>query len=369
MSEALSAGVDRVLAPTAQEAAPAGAVLGVQTPDGTLLASGGLREAAALSGAVADLPMTRDTAFDLASITKAFTTVALMRLVSGGSLALDEPLGRFVPTADAAAGATIRSLLLHRAGLWEWWPLYMEAREPVGAHRWLDRMPLRYAPETGRRYSDLGFMHLGRVVEVIAGRPLQEAIDDLVTAPLGLMHTRYAHPSTSVVAAGSIGDSAERLMIETGEPYPVPYAVDDFDGWRRAVVRAEPNDGNAFHALGGVSGHAGLFSTVPDLLALGQALASPRDDLWRPDVAAGFFAQGPDVGQALGFRRYTMSLDGRETAVVGHPGYTGSVLGFVPGRGVSVVLATNRLHTTGTPAVTDRLWGIARAAAAAALDR
>ncbi|MCU1421542.1 MAG: CubicO group peptidase (Beta-lactamase class family) [Microbacteriaceae bacterium] len=367
MSEALAAGIGRILTPLVAESAPAGAILAVRSGDETLTAIGGARELASVSGIVADLPMTADTAFDLASITKAFTTVALMRLVSDGSIALDDPLGRYVPAAGAAAGASIRSLLLHRAGLWEWWPLYMETRDPAAAHRWLDGMPLRYPPGEGRHYSDLGFMHLGRVVEAVSGRQLPDAIGELVTAPLGLRETRYGGPASDVVAAGSIGDRAERLMIETGEPYPVPYSVGDFDGWRTGVIRSSANDGNAFHALAGVSGHAGLFSTVPDLLSLAAALASPRDDLWSPAVATEFFAQGPDAGQALGFRRYTMELDGDPAVVVGHPGYTGSVIGFVPGRGVALVLATNRLHAPGVPAVTDRLWAIARDAASAAL--
>ena len=367
MSDALAAGVGRMLTPSVAGSAPAGAILSIRSGEEVLTASSGSRELAAVSGIAADLPITADTAFDLASITKVFTTVALMRLVSDGSVALDDPLGRYVPTAGAAARASIRSLLLHRAGLWEWWPLYMEARDPVAAHRWLDGMPLRYPPGEGRHYSDLGFMHLGRVVEAAAGMPLPEAIGELVTVPLGMPATRYGGAATGRVAAGSVGDVAEQRMIRTGEPYPVPYSVGDFDGWRTDVVRSAPNDGNAFHALGGVSGHAGLFSTVPDLLSLAAALASARDDLWSPAVAAEFFAQGPDAGQALGFRRYAMRLDGRNAVVVGHPGYTGSVIGFVPGRDLGVVLATNRLHTLGVPALTDRLWAIALEAASTAL--
>lgn len=368
MTGALDAALTRILAPEGAEQPPAGAILAVRRGAEVATAVRGSRESTALvPGLGADLPMTADSAVDLASITKVFTTVALLRLVSRGSIALDDELGRFVPTAHAAAGVSIRQLLLHRAGLWEWWPLYLEAREPAPAFAYLDRMPLRYAPDSGRHYSDLGFMMLGRVVARVVAAPLETAIGELVIDPLGLHSTRYGSPVGPVVMAGSIGDRAEMRMIETGIPYPVPYRVADFAYWRTDVVRGEPNDGNAFHALAGVAGHAGLFSTAPDLLELSSALAGyrERDDLWSPAVAERFFAPGPDAGQALGFRRYSMDLDGVPADVIGHSGYTGSAIGFVPGREVSIVLATNRLHTAGEPATTERLWVIALAAATA----
>lgn len=338
-----------ILRDVGDESAPAGAVLAVRRDGVEVASAAGHRRLCALAGG-ADEPMTVETSIDLASITKLFTTVALMRLVSSGEVVLDSPLSLWVPSAGAAAGASIRDLLLHRAGLWEWWPLYFGA-DPFAT---LDGLPLRYSPGEGRHYSDLGFMMLGRVVAAATGATLEAAIHSLVIDPLGLGATGYRRAVLQPVAASSIGDRAEIAMIATGVPYPVPYRVEDFGRWRTAVVENEVNDGNAFHAFGGISGHAGLFSTVPDLLTLADALATGREELWSPDVAAEFFAEGPDAGQALGFRRY--ALPGTGSALVGHSGYTGSVLGFVPGGGLSVVLATNRLHTTGTPARTDRLW-------------
>jgi CubicO group peptidase (beta-lactamase class C family) len=357
MTSPMEAALADILRDTAGESAPAGAVFAVRRNgvDETVVA--GFREREALTGD-SDLPMTIDTSFDLASITKLVTTVALMRLVSSGEVSLDDPLSRWVPSAVSAGGSSIRNLLLHRAGLWEWWPLYLSS-DALGT---LDGLPLRYGVGADRHYSDLGFMMLGRVIVAATGLPLEDAVRSLVIEPLGLTATGYRHPRRLPVAASSLGDHAEIAMLDSGIPYPVPYRSSDYSGWRSAVIRDEVNDGNAFHAFGGISGHAGLFSTVTDLLTFAGALADGRDDLWSPDVAAEFFAEGPDVGQALGFRRYAAVVAGRRTTIIGHSGYTGSVIGFEPGADVAVVLATNRLHTVGTPATTDRLWSRSLAA-------
>ncbi|MDP9026174.1 MAG: beta-lactamase family protein [Actinomycetota bacterium] len=364
----LSEIIDDILRPSGDESAPAGAVLAVRRGDDVDVAIGGFRELAALSGET-DLAMEREASFDLASVSKMFTTVALMRLVTDREVALDNTLGHWVPSAVAAAGVSIRQLLLHRGGLAEWTPLYVEATERDAAFAHLDHMPLRYLPESGRHYSDLGFMMLGRVVENVTGQPLDTAIAELVIEPLGLASSRYRHPVAPPVAAASLGDAIEARMLDTGVPYPVPYTAADFTGWRSGVLRDEVNDGNAFHALDSVSGHAGLFSTPDDLLAFAAALSSGKDELWSPDIAQQFFTQGPDVGQALGFRRYAAVVDGRETQILGHTGFTGCMLGFVPDEEVAIVLATNRLHTLGTPAATDRLVGMALTALETGVSR
>jgi CubicO group peptidase (beta-lactamase class C family) len=192
----------------------------------------------------------------------------------------------------------------------------------------------------------------------------------LVLAPLGLSDTAYAHPVGSDVAASSAGDSIEMRMVKTGVPYPVPFAVADFAGWRRKTVIGDVNDGNAFHALGGVSGHAGLFSTVGDLLALAGALAATPDDetFLSSAVRREFFAEGPDRGQALGFRRYLMPGAGGEREVVGHPGFTGTVVGWLPAEGTAIVLATNRLHVGGLSLANERMWEFALDRVGALLD-
>ena len=161
-------------------------------------------------------------------------------------------------------------------------------------------------------------------------------------------------------------DRVEREMLDSGSPYKVPFTSRDFDGWRTAPIVGTVNDGNAFHAFGGVAGHAGLFSTIGDLLTLAGALgrAAEGDDLIDPAVANEFFAPGPDPGQSLGFRRYQIDLDETSTTLLGHTGFVGCGVGFVPGRGVAVAMASNRLVTEGEPASTNDLWATVIAAAA-----
>jgi CubicO group peptidase (beta-lactamase class C family) len=312
-------------------------------------------------------PLTPDTAHDLGSVTKvAGTTSMLAALASAGDLSADDEVRRFLPEARSGslAEATLRDLLTHRAGLWEWWPTYLMPGDPVAAAL---ELPLRYPPRTGRHYSDLGFMILGRVVESATGQPLPEALDRLVLHPLSIDGLRYGSPPAArPVAASSRGDRIERRMVATGVPYPVtvrPDVVDDFAGWRSHVLVGEVNDGNAFHSFGGVAGHAGLFGTSAALHRLGAVLlASALGEGGWPAVPS-FFAAGPDAGQLLGFRSWRSDRSGCAAEFVGHTGFPGIGFAVVPRHRGTVVLATNRLHVDTEPAVFGPLWEDAISAA------
>lgn len=346
-----------VAAVLATDSAPRGAVAGVVTDAGRDIAAGGLAD-------LAGTPMTTETAFDIASVSKvAATTTAILRLVSRGEVGFDDPVDRFVPGTACAPGTTVRHLLQHRAGLWEWQPLYLDHAH-ADADAAADAIPLRYGLDEGRHYSDLGFLLLGRIIAAVTGLPLDAAVRELVTAPLGLDRTGYG-PFAAPVASSSLGDDAERRMVATGEPYPILTADRTF-AWREDEITGRVNDGNSFHAAGGVSGHAGLFSTADDLLALGAALAAPErhPELWNPDAVAELFRDGPDAGQALGWRSDTVAVGGRPTRMLWHPGFTGCALGFAPGTGTAAVLLSNRLFAP-EPASTEALW---RTALPALLD-
>ncbi|GAA2850637.1 serine hydrolase domain-containing protein [Nonomuraea rubra] len=323
--------------------APPGLIRAARTPWFDLDECTGHRAVLPEGGA----PMTMDTYHDLASVTKVVaTTTMLIRLVSDRLVDLDAPLSAYLPKSYEAI--TVRDLLLHRGGLWEWWPLYIQPQLP----------PPRYRPGRARHYSDLGFILLGRIVAQVTGLRLDRALAELVTRPLGLTSTTYARPAGSEVAMSALDDRVEMTMLDTGRPYPVPYRSGDFARWRTGPVVGEVADGNAFHALDGVAGHAGLFSTVPDLLKYGLALAryEEYEHLWRPEVVREFLAPGPDQEQALGFRRYALELPGETVTVLGHPGYVGCAVGFVPGRDIALALASNRLLVEGTPTPTGDLW-------------
>ncbi|MEU6714851.1 serine hydrolase domain-containing protein [Nonomuraea sp. NPDC046802] len=332
----------------ADAVAPAGIVTAARTPWFDLNECTGHRTVRWNDGELAGQdPMTLETHHDLASVTKIVaTTTALIRLVSDRLVDLDAPLRTYLSRSYEAI--TVRELLLHRGGLWEWWPLYVQPAMP----------PPRYRPGRARHYSDLGFIMLGQVISAVTGLRLDRAVAELVTRPLGLTSTTYSRPTSAEAAMSILDDRAEMTMLDTGRPYPVPYRSSDFARWRMAPVVGQVADGNAHHALGGVAGHAGLFSTVPDLLKYCAALSryEDYDRLWRPEVVREFFAPGPDPEQALGFRRYELTLRDETVTVLGHPGYVGCAIGFVPRRDIALVVASNRLLVQGTPTPTDALW-------------
>ena len=354
---------------TGTASAPPGLVLGVRSRTVEDVVARGFRTVhASPEGIEGRDAMTTKTSHDLASVTKVVaTTIAILRLVSDRLVDLEADVRRYLPAFEATdVGVTVRDLLQHRAGLWEWQPLYLLARDTVGALRLVDRLPTRYEPRTAYHYSDLGFILLGRIVEAATGLGLEDAIAELVTRPFGLSATQYRRPIDDDVATGALDDRVEIGMLDTQEPFPVGHSSGEFRGWRTRPVHGEVSDGNAFHAFGGVSGHAGLFSTVPDLLRFAHILAAYRDhdDLWRPEVAESFFAGGPDGYQGLGFRRFDVGVEGAKVTVVGHTGFVGCAVGFIPDRDVGLALATNRLLVSGSPPSTEDLWmGYLRAAA------
>jgi serine-type D-Ala-D-Ala carboxypeptidase len=308
------------------------------------------------------VPLAEEPVFDVGSVTKVATTTTLcMHLVETGRLGLDEPVSHWLPgfTGEDKATVTVRDLLEHQAGLWEWWPVYLDpagrGRHPLDV---VQRLSLRYRPRTGRRYSDLGFMLLGEIVARAYDAPLQAVARRVVFDPLGMPDTGYrdgadSAPSDRVVAT-SVGDWYERRMVETGSPYPVPLRADVFQGWRMHTLVGEPNDGNCWHAWGGVAGHAGLFTTVTDLLGLGTAHLSSLEGggPWSRDLVAEFLAPGREPTQALGF----WLRPGAHGAVVEHSGFPGARFAVLPERRRVVVLLTNRLHTTGEPISLDHAW-------------
>jgi CubicO group peptidase (beta-lactamase class C family) len=371
----MSGRVERILARLvsgAPDRGPSAAVCAVARY-GTLVAEVAVGVSQASDGGrpLADPPpVTARTRFDVGSVTKAVATTALvMTLRARGRLDLDAPVATWLPgfTGDGRELVTPRHLLLHRGGLWEWWPTYVHAGDRDAALALVRRLPLRYPPGAGHHYSDLGFMLLGAVVEEAAGEPLDALARREVFGPLGMAATGYRRrgdPAPDPVAATSTGDAYERSMVATGEPYPVAEDPAAFAGWRAHVLRGEVNDGNAFHAFQGVAGHAGLLTTAADLCRFGGALLGALGSGWPDPGSAGgaspwpgavvreFLAAGPDPGQALGFQLRRAG----GCRVAGHSGFPGAELAVVPERGVVVALLTNRLHPQSTPVEIEPAW-------------
>lgn len=296
-------------------------------------------------------PVEASTLFDVASLTKVCaTTVAAMILVSEGRLEVDEPVCAWIPELREPPkdAITLRHLLSHRAGLWEWWPLYIGTRSPREALLKLVGLPLRYPVDAAKHYSDLGMILAGEVVARAAGEALDTFASRRIFEPLSMRDTCFT-PSVELrhrIAATSTGNPHERHMLATGDPYPTGERAENFDGWRTHTLVGECSDANAHHAFEGVAGHAGLFSTATDLGRLGQALlrALEGDDaLIDPAVLRRFLFE-VDPGQGLGFWTDRLGEVDHGRGGFGHSGFTGCELLVDGRRDLVVTLITNRTH-------------------------
>ena len=274
-------------------------------------------------------PMTRDTVFDLASLTKIVaTTTAVLTLVGDGRLGLDDPVVGYLPAfvAGEAGPVTIRHLLTHTSGLpairtfFQW----CSTRDEVLAD--LLATPLDVPPGTRVAYSDLGFMLLGEIVAAVTGRAFDAAVGELVTGPLGL-ETAGFNP------AGPPGRFAATERRTDGTP------------WAGVV-----HDENA-RALGGVAGHAGLFASLAGLTAFTAWWVSDDDGpvpvrLRRQAETCATDGLGGRRGLGWTCRgdRHDILGAGWPDRAVSHTGFTGTSLGLDSGTGLWVVLLTNGVH-------------------------
>jgi CubicO group peptidase (beta-lactamase class C family) len=346
--------VDRLLGLGDERHRPASAIVGVRIGSKSLVEAGGW---AVLPGpGAAGVPMTRGLALDLASVTKvASTTTLAMCLVADGQLDLDAPAQRYLP--HFIGEATVEQLLTHTAGLQPWWPLYCEPGDRDTALHRAQALPLAAAPGTTWKYSDLGLILAGLVIERITTLSLAGAFQKLIAEPLSLTASYGPIPAEQTVTSAD-SDGYEFQMIATGRPYPVPFTPEAFDGWRDRSLRGEVDDGNAAHALGGIAGHAGLFGTVDDLLLLGAALRS--GELFDREVLTRFArptAIQPD--QAVGFRRTQLMTGRGPLTLLYHGGFTGTFFALGIERPVVIAGGAMRLYGTlgplGSAVPTDRL--------------
>jgi CubicO group peptidase (beta-lactamase class C family) len=287
-------------------------------------------------------PVTLNTIFDLASLTKPLaTTLALMRLVQQGRLSPEQRLSEVVPEFGVGekSATTIAHLLAHTAGLPDHRPFYLElAERPAAERRALLRArlvqePLLCAPGEQMLYSDLGFMILQWVVEAVSGRRLDRFVAEEVYAPLGVEESLF--------------------FIDLNRPPPAGcFAATEQCAWRGRLVVAEVHDENA-HALGGVAGHAGLFGTAGGVLrVLSELLTAVHREqggrLFDRRTAKRFFQRVPGTDRALGFDMPAPpnASCGRffPQTGIGHLGFTGTSFWVDLERQISVILLTNRVH-------------------------
>ncbi|MDE0885916.1 MAG: serine hydrolase [Myxococcota bacterium] len=306
------------------------------------------------------LPMTRETVFDLASLTKSLaTTTGIMLLVGDDKIALDDPVAKYLPSFAERdkEEVTIRHLLTHSAGLKPWRGYHetlLEKQRKTGeshiatpeAKAWIvDRIVrsgLVHEPGEAAVYGDLDFIALGALIEAVSGQSLDVFCRERIFEPLGMKDTRFI-PLAGGLEGGSELSEAERRRLAATENCP----------WRKRILWGEVHDPNAF-AMGGVAGHAGLFAPADDIMRFAQVLL----DSWHgrsdalPSALVRQFCERQEIPEksdwALGWDTPTegQSSSGQyfSSQSVGHLGFTGTSLWIDLERELVVVMLTNRVH-------------------------
>jgi CubicO group peptidase (beta-lactamase class C family) len=287
------------------------------------------------------------TIYDLASVTKvvALTTLAMMA-VDEGRLDLDAPIQRYVPEFQGhdKERVTVRHLLTHSSGLPPFRLLYRETATREEALALTDTTALDTVPGAREVYSDLGIIVLTQAIERLFGSRIDTLFAERVAGPLGLSSMRYLPPASWIPRIAPTED----------------------DPWRGRVLRGEVHDENTAR-LGGVSGHAGLFSDALDLVRFGEwiaaGLARPAATLRlaraiapappAPPRSLAAFAVRQDLvpgsSRALGWDTPSgVSSGGSHIArtSIGHTGFTGTSIWIDPTRDLVIVLLSNRVHPT-----------------------
>ena len=286
------------------------------------------------------VPVTTRSQFDLASLTKVIsTTTGAMKLYESGNLNLDARVIEYLPEfgEGGKSDVRIRQLLTHSAGLIPYRAYHrldITTREVLIDSIMAEK--LRYEPDTESRYSDLGLITLALVIERITDTPFDEWMEDHVFRPLGMNDTGYR---------GHITDSTI-----------VPTEIDD--SFRRRLLQGEVHDETAW-ILGGVSGNAGLFSTVEDLskfahMYVNDGVANGLQFLRAETIREFTKPQNPDIHRrALGWDTIDPDPEGYSSAgehfgpnSFGHTGFTGTSIWIDPDQDLFVILLTNRVYPT-----------------------
>ncbi|WP_244312485.1 serine hydrolase domain-containing protein [Microbispora hainanensis] len=333
---------DRMLEDVLRAAVPevASAAVAVIAVDGRTVAEAAVGEAVRYADPSGELlaerpAVTMDALFDIASVTKLFTATVLVSLAQEGALDLDEPVAVRLPRFYGhRPEITVRHLLTHSAGL----PASRRVEKEPEEARWdlVLSTPVQGPPGT-HLYSDVGLITAGRVAEAAGGAPLDVLVRERVTGPLGLGATAY-------------GPVEPGLAVAT-----------EFK--RGTCVRGEVHDETA-HALGGVAGHAGLFSTAADLVRFGEALRTGGGPVLSPSWTAEMLRDqgvpGAAFRQGLGVRIDDPATVGPLAGAFGHSGFTGTSLVVDPARRLTVVLLTNNVHPLrGRPGIRDLRHAVA----------
>ncbi|WP_103545342.1 serine hydrolase domain-containing protein [Streptomyces sp. SM1] len=283
------------------------------------------------------IPMSEDTVFDLASVSKLFTSILAVQQIERGRLGLETAVAAYLPDFGRAGkqDMTIRHLLTHTSGFRAWIPLYDAPTYEEKIRLVLDETPTG-TPGTVYRYSDLNLISLQLVLERITGRSLDVLLREEITGPLGMRRTRYNPPASW------------KPRIAATEDARTPWS-----GLDRGLVWGEVHDENAY-SLGGVAGHAGVFSDAWDLAVLARTLLNGgvygRERILAPEsvelMFTDFNTAFPGDEHGLGFELYQHWYMGAMATprTAGHTGFTGTSLVLDPTTDSFLVVLGNSVH-------------------------
>ncbi|MFE0445515.1 serine hydrolase [Streptomyces fungicidicus] len=283
------------------------------------------------------IPMAGDTVFDLASVSKLFTSILAVQQIERGALELEAAVASYLPDFGRAGkqDVTVRQLLTHTSGFRSWIPLYAAPTYEEKVRLVYDEKPAS-PPGTAYLYSDLNLISLQLVLEEVTGRSLDTLLAEEITGPLGMRRTRYNPPASWKPGIAATEDARR-----------------PWSGLDRGLVWGEVHDENA-HSLGGVAGHAGVFSSAWDLAVLGRTLlnggAYGRERILAPEsvelMFTDFNTAFPGDEHGLGFELYQHWYMGAMATprTAGHTGFTGTSLVLDPTTDSFLVVLGNSVH-------------------------
>jgi serine-type D-Ala-D-Ala carboxypeptidase len=274
------------------------------------------------------LPVTPDTIYDIASLTKIITVTALLRIWEAQRFDLDTPVAHYIPEFRASR-VTLRHVLSHTSGL----DIRLSVAARAGkAALWqaIYQAPLRHPPGSIAAYTNINTLLVGEIVARLWGGSLSAALNDLILQPL-VMNSTMFNPASEICA---------RIA---------PTEIDQ--EWRGGVVHGVVHDESAF-VLGGVAGHAGLFSTASDLQRFCEAWLLPGQFLEPETIALATRNHAPVGGIAcgLGWMLARQNFMGTAAATCfGHTGFTGAAMILNAAQNLAVIVLTNRTFPQRTP--------------------
>jgi uncharacterized protein YbbC (DUF1343 family)/CubicO group peptidase (beta-lactamase class C family) len=279
-------------------------------------------------------PMTVDTIFDIASLTKVVaTTTAVMQLFEQGKVKMNDPVAKYLPEfgQNGKQDITVRQLLTHYSGLAPDLDLTQSWSGKETAYRMAYEMAPQQTPGASFVYSDINFVVLGALIERVSGRPLNDYVQERVFGPAKMTRTRYLPPAA----------------------WQVKVAPTEYDENKR-MLRGVVHDPTA-RRMGGVAGHAGLFSTADDLAHFaqrlldggGRILTSPSIQKMttpeQPPTALAVRGFGWDIDSPFSSNRGELLPVGS----YGHTGFTGTSLWIDPATKTYIVILSNAVHPRG----------------------